>query len=304
MVSLTDLALSGRVPLNGSSATHRVALRKAARPPGQATARGPLQCRVGPPVQLPLVQIRVNRTIKNLLFSRLSSRPTVGRWPEVCRSTLSVQLLRAQSDNSLPEACLTRERGARESRAGGPSRARALTRHIMQSEIRPTRRVQSAEGKGAAGRRISGRLRRDEVLRISHETIYQRIWADKRCGGTLFRRLRQRPKYRKRYGTHEKRGRLLGKRHISERPLSVEHRQEFGHWEMDTVIGSTTNHCILTLVERSTGCVLIAQLPARNAAAVNRRLLQLITEQPHLFRTITVDNGTEFHAYKQIEQAT
>jgi len=151
---------------------------------------------------------------------------------------------------------------------------------------------------------ISGRLRRDEVLRISHETIYQRIWADKRCGGTLFRRLRQRPKYRKRYGTHEKRGRLLGKRHISERPLSVEHRQEFGHWEMDTVIGSTTNHCILTLVERSTGCVLIAQLPARNAAAVNRRLLQLITEQPHLFRTITVDNGTEFHAYKQIEQAT
>src|SRR5881227_732270 len=128
---------------------------------------------------------------------------------------------------------------------------------------------------------ISGRLRRDEVLRISHETIYQRIWADKRCGGTLFRRLRQRPKYRKRYGTNEKRGRLLRKRHISERPLSVEHRQEFGHWEMDTVIGSTTNHCILTLVERSTGCVLITQLAARNAAAVNRRLLQLITDQPH-----------------------
>jgi len=149
---------------------------------------------------------------------------------------------------------------------------------------------------------ISGRLRRDQVLSISHETIYQRIWNDKRRGGTLFRRLRQRPKYRKRYGTNETRGRLPGKRHISERPLSVEHRQEFGHWEMDTVIGSATHDCILTLVERLTGSVLIAHLPARNAAPENRRPLQPINEQPHLVRTITVDNRTEFHAYEQIER--
>src|SRR5437868_5580897 len=126
---------------------YRAALRKAARPPGQATARGPLQCRVGPPVQLPLVQIRVNRTIKNYYFRGSLLAPLFGRWPEACRSTLSVQLLRAQSDNSLPEACLTRERGARESRAGRPSRARALTRHVTQSEIWPTRSVQSAKGK-------------------------------------------------------------------------------------------------------------------------------------------------------------
>jgi len=34
------------------------------------------------------------------------------------------------------------------------------------------------------------------------------------------------------------------------------------------------------------------------------RLLQLIEELPHLFRTITVDNGTEFHGYEEIERAT
>jgi transposase, IS30 family len=49
---------------------------------------------------------------------------------------------------------------------------------------------------------------------------------------------------------------------------------------------------------------LIAKLPARNTAAVNHWLLQIISEQPHLFRTITVDNGTEFHAYQQIERLT
>ena len=47
---------------------------------------------------------------------------------------------------------------------------------------------------------------------------------------------------------------------------------------MDAVIGSGTNDCILTLVERLTGRVLIAKLAARNAAAVNRSLLQIISE--------------------------
>jgi IS30 family transposase len=37
---------------------------------------------------------------------------------------------------------------------------------------------------------------------------------------------------------------------------------------------------------------------------VNRRAQQLITAQPHPVRTITVDNGTEFHAYAALEHAT
>jgi len=75
----------------------------------------------------------------------------------------------------------------------------------------------------------------------------------------FYRHLRQRPKYRKRYGTNEKRGRLAGKRHISERPAAVELRRELGHWEMDTVSGPG-KHGVATLVERATGGVLIAKL--------------------------------------------
>lgn len=99
---------------------------------------------------------------------------------------------------------------------------------------------------------VSGVLARDGLLHISHETIYQHVWRDKRNGGDLWHRLRQRPKYRKRYGTREKRGRLAGKRHISERPAAVERRRQAGHWEMDTVSGSGSKHCIVTLVERAT----------------------------------------------------
>ena len=151
---------------------------------------------------------------------------------------------------------------------------------------------------------VSGWLARRRLLQISHETIYQHIWRDKRHGGDLWRRLRQRPKYRKRYGTHEKRGRLAGKRHISERPAAVELRRQMGHWEMDTVSGTGSKHCIVTLVERATGCALIAKLADHTKAQLNRRVIQMIREQRRLFKTITVDNGTEFHGYEEIERAT
>jgi len=46
----------------------------------------------------------------------------------------------------------------------------------------------------------AGRLRRDRLLQISHETIYRYIWADKRDGGCLYTHLRgARKQRRKRY---------------------------------------------------------------------------------------------------------
>lgn len=151
---------------------------------------------------------------------------------------------------------------------------------------------------------ISGRLRAEDRLAVSHETIYKHIWRDKRRGGQLYRHLRQRPRYRKRYGTNEKRGRLPGKRHISERPAAVDARCEVGHWEMDTVIGTGSKDCILTLAERTLGWTFILKLAARTAAEVNRQLIPLILEQLELFKTITADNGTEFHSFRDVERAT
>lgn len=43
---------------------------------------------------------------------------------------------------------------------------------------------------------------------------------------------------------------MAAKRHISERPELVNERKEFGHWEIDTVIGHGSKHCLVTMVER------------------------------------------------------
>jgi IS30 family transposase len=152
---------------------------------------------------------------------------------------------------------------------------------------------------------ISGRLRCDGTLQISHETIYRHVWENKANGGDLYTHLRGACKQRrKRYGAYDSRGRLAGKRHISERPKSADTRSRIGHWEIDTVMGSGDQHCIVTLVERKSGFTLIGKLKARTKEEATARTTKLIEQHWHWFKTITSDNGTEFHGYKQVELAT
>lgn len=155
---------------------------------------------------------------------------------------------------------------------------------------------------------VSGYLRQRGELAISHETIYRYVWRDLKQGGTLHAHLRgARKQRRKRYGCYDSRGRLAGKRMISQRPAIVERRRQIGHWEVDTMMGESlgeSSDCILTLVERKTGYVLIAKLAARTTAEANRALLELMRRQPGRVLTITADNGTEFHGYERIEAVT
>jgi IS30 family transposase len=149
---------------------------------------------------------------------------------------------------------------------------------------------------------IVGRLRREGVSVMSHETMYLRIWADRTNGGSLWRYLRgARKRRRKRYGRYDSRGRLAGKKLIAERPAIVERRTRYGDWEIDTVHGRGTA-CVLTAVERKSGLVRIGKLPRATAQHTTARAVQLLLGEPHAVRTLTADNGTEFHGYRDIER--
>ncbi len=152
----------------------------------------------------------------------------------------------------------------------------------------------------------AGWLRRKRQLSISYETIYRYVWADRKQGGGLYLHLRCSPKQRrKRYGHYDSRGRLAGKRPICERPAGAQNRSRVGHLEADTVIGNISDkHCVLTLVDRKTGYVMIGKLDNRTIDATNRRAVCMINNAARPTRTITADNGTEFHGYKAIEAAT
>lgn len=183
---------------------------------------------------------------------------------------------------------------------------RSRTRHWSKLTGKQWMLAENLLREGLSPDQVSGKLRRDGQLHVSHESIYQHVWADKHAGGSLYLCLRQRTRRRrKRYATKERRGRVAGKRHISERPAAANERQEFGHWEIDTIHGSGRDS-VVTLVERLTGLVLIGKLANLTAATLNRRVLQMIRrferKHPRSFKTVTADNGTEFHSYDKLEQ--
>jgi transposase, IS30 family len=99
-------------------------------------------------------------------------------------------------------------------------------------------------------------------------------------------------------------------RSIEERGAYIEDRSEVGHWEMDCVVGGkgTGSAVLLTLTERQTRTERIIKLPRKTQAAVVAALDVLERQMGrkefvHTFRSITVDNGSEFLDYAGIERS-
>ncbi len=95
---------------------------------------------------------------------------------------------------------------------------------------------------------------------------------------------------------------------ISERPSAADERSEYGHWEMDTVVGGkgTAPACLLVMTERMTRDEVIRKIPARSQKAVTRALDKLEREPDSIFKsmkTITCDNGCEFLDAQAIERS-
>ncbi len=67
--------------------------------------------------------------------------------------------------------------------------------------------------------------------------------------------------------------RVLG-RSIEERPASIEDRTEFGHWEVDLVIGSKCGNddALLTMIERKTREYWMIRIPGRDPNGVMEAL--------------------------------
>ena len=235
-------------------------------------------------------------TLKRLGWSVLGIARELGRH----RSTIARELQR----NAAPHDGWYRAGRAQERAVARRRRSRRNSQFARADWAR----VETLLREEWSPEQVAGYLRRHGELIISHETIYRHVWRDKKRGGSLHLHLRCAQKQcRKRYGRRDSRGRLAGKRMIGERPASVEARSRTGHWEIDTVMGQSlgeSSDCILTLVERKTGYVLIGKLRARTVEQASKATLGLLRRHPEKFRTITADNGTEFHGYARIEAAS
>jgi transposase, IS30 family len=150
---------------------------------------------------------------------------------------------------------------------------------------------------------ISGWLKEVEGICISHERIYQHVWADKLAGGTLYKYLRHSGKKRKQYGSKDKRGQIRNRVSIDDRPLIVSEKTRLGDWEIDTVIGKNHQGALVTLVDRVSKLTLIKKVASKHAEVVTEATITLL--RPYLDKTLTItaDNGKEFAGHEKIKAA-
>ncbi len=163
---------------------------------------------------------------------------------------------------------------------------------------------------GWSPEQISGRIKKAINQKISHEAIYQYIYAQFYRGGNGYSRfgltedlrpyLRRKRKVRLGKGFRAtKRVRMLPGKLIDTRPDIVTKRARIGDWESDTVESRDHKPGINTLVDRKTGYVLITKLNTKGSASTATAITKHLSGLP--VHTITSDNGVENQNWKHVE---
>ena len=136
----------------------------------------------------------------------------------------------------------------------------------------------------------------------SFRTIYRLLYAGYLLNGNL-KVLRKKGKTRKRLGIG---GRFTTGKSIRKRDKSVYKRNEYGHWEADTVVSGIgkSKACFLTLAERKSRYYIAVKMPDRRSETLTKAIVEALGQFPReLVKTITCDRGSEFAGWRDIESS-
>lgn len=163
------------------------------------------------------------------------------------------------------------------------------------------KQIQSLVREDWSPEQISLWLWENSELCVSHEWIYLHIYQDKAEGGTLHQHLRCQKKRRKRYGGQQRRGQIVNRISIDERPAIVETRTRLGDWENDLIIGKSHKQAIVSMVDRKSRLTRLAKVPRKTADLVEYAIVKKLTPL-HVY-TCTFDNGKEFANHENMSRA-
>ncbi len=140
---------------------------------------------------------------------------------------------------------------------------------------------------------ISGWLGRRGAITISHEAIYQWIYAQApELIGYLPRRHRKR--YCKGHSRKHQRSHIPNRIAIDQRPTEINDRSEFGHWEADSIVSRASKAALNVILERKSRHLCLTKLSQKSAGYTSRAMASRLGSFPHGARlSITYDNGSE-----------
>jgi IS30 family transposase len=152
---------------------------------------------------------------------------------------------------------------------------------------------------------IAGKLSKEEkTFTVSHETIYQFIYKLHIDWASLLPR-KHTPRWHKKMGKKfSKRDMIPNRVSILERPIEIDNKGTFGHWEGDSIVCSQSIVSLNVMVERQTQYVSISRVENRGPEATN----QAMEDSLKRFKTehrqsITLDNGIEFKYHEKLKKA-
>jgi IS30 family transposase len=221
------------------------------------------------------------------------STSTISR--EICRNHGRIKYRAADAD----------ERASRRARRPKPCRL-GVNRLLQKIVARKLSKQWSPQ-------QVSGWLKveypDDEMMRVSHETIYRSLFVQSR--GVLkkellshlrSRRIMRRGKTSSTQG--QPRGQIIDAVSIRERPAEVADRAIPGHWEGDLLSGAKNTH-IATLVERQSRFVMLVRVDGKDSESVVSALVREVKRLPAgLMSSLTWDRGTELAQHKRFTVAT
>lgn len=165
---------------------------------------------------------------------------------------------------------------------------------------------------GWSPEQISGAIEQDIGETISHEAIYQYVYAQVHRGGNGWVKLGKedlRPYLTRRHKRRAKKGMRKGQRifrpngtSIEERPVIVDWRLRIGDWEGDSIESKGHAPGLNTLVDRKSGLLLLSKLSAKTAVATRTVVAERLKDMPAF--TLTVDGGPENQEWQETEYDT
>lgn len=300
------------VPAGGASMAYKKFMNAMTYVDGHLPAAAPAvpQAMLDKKISDRYLSARDRDVIQEMLCDR-RSQADIARALGRSRSTISREI-KAHSDAE------GRYRGASAHRLSCASRLRPRQRKLDLTAPEPTAlasTVQDLLNQRYSPMQISRRLKvfHSEMtdMQVSHETIYQELY---RCArGGLYRevkkalrsgRVKRKPRGQ---GSQSRNSRFkVPMVMISERPAEVETRMTPGHWEGDLIMGVANKSAIATLVERTSGYLMMARLEGGHSAEM---VAKAVTEKmnslpPSLKLSLTWDQGSEMALHHKITEDT
>jgi transposase, IS30 family len=158
---------------------------------------------------------------------------------------------------------------------------------------------------GWSPQQIAGRSKIDGPESISHEYVYALLQRDRRRGGKLYRLLKRFGKRKQRLAarTYPQPAVATDRVSIDRRPAIVDTRRRLGDCEADLIVGYRQSGYVLSCIDRKSRATVLRKVNTKRMGTV-RKQLEVALRKLGGAHTLTVDNGKEFFAHKELQRRT